>query len=104
MYFDVADGFYFNDPQSVILSIDYFNEGSGSIFVEYDAACATNWRTETIYKQLPIAVQSNTKTWKTTSVTLTDATFAGHKNNLMDFRIAGYETPLIINRITISEK
>lgn len=104
MYFDVDDGFYFNSPQPIEITIRYFDEGSGTIYLEYDTAtCASDWNVETMYKQIPIVTQGDSRIWKTASITLDDATFAGHQNGFSDFRIAGYETPLIISQVTINK-
>lgn len=105
MYFDVDDGFYFNTPQPVEITIRYFDEGvGGTIYLEYDSApCATDWDAATMYKQVPIVIQGNSLKWKTATIRVDDATFAGHQNGYYDFRIAGYETPLIISQVTITK-
>jgi hypothetical protein len=46
---------------------------------------------------------TNTGAWRTASITLTDATFAGHQNGFNDFRIANYEAPLILNEVLVSK-
>lgn len=105
LYFEVDDGFYFNTPHEIEITIKFFDEGVGTIYIEYDSApCASNWFAETMYKQVPVITQSNSKTWRTATITLTDATFTGHQNGFSDFRIAGYETPLIISQIKITKK
>lgn len=105
LYFEVDDGFYFNTPQEIEITIRYFDEGAGTIYLDYDSApCASNWLAETMYRSVPIASQTNSGIWKTATITLADATFAGHQNGFSDFRIAGYETPLIIGQVKITRK
>jgi len=104
MYFNVDDGYYFNIPTAVEITIRYFDQGQGTIYIEYDtAACASDWQAESMYKQVPIVTLTNTGTWRTASITLTDATFAGHQNGFNDFRVANYEAPLILNEVSISK-
>ncbi|MGB8981459.1 MAG: DUF5010 domain-containing protein [Anaerolineales bacterium] len=105
LYFNVDDGFYFNTPQQIELTIRYFDEGHGTIYLDYDAAaCASDWDVASMYKNVPIVSLSNSKSWRTASIIIHDATFTGHQNGYSDFRLASYEVPQIINQVTITKK
>jgi hypothetical protein len=105
MYFYVDDGFYFNTPQPIDVTITYFDEGQGTIHFEYDSApCASNWSVASMYRSIPMVELSDTKTWQTVTLTVTDATFAGHQNGFSDFRIAGPTSAMVLGNVTITKK
>ncbi|MEQ4481912.1 glycoside hydrolase family 55 protein [Cohnella silvisoli] len=79
-YFNVDDAYLFDDPSyDVQVSVDYYDEGNGSMVLQYDAQSAA-------FKDAPLFTYSDTKTWKTHSFSLKDAKFANRTNG-GDFRL-----------------
>jgi len=82
-YFDVSDSFaYQGNKLDLYIKIDYYDTGSGSLILEYDA-------TGSIYKNGGSVALSGTDTWKQHAYHVTDAYFGNRQNNGADFRIAG---------------
>lgn len=79
-YFDVDDDYLFdNADQDVYVTVEYFDSGSGSMKLQYDARSAE-------FKDAPEFSYRNTNTWKTHTFKLGDAKFANRNNN-GDFRL-----------------
>jgi hypothetical protein len=79
-YFDVDDEYLFNNvDQDVYVTVEYFDSGSGSMKLQYDAKSAE-------FKDAPEFSYKNTNTWKTHTFKLGDAKFANRNNN-GDFRL-----------------
>ena len=105
LYFRVDDGFYFNRPQDVRIDVTYFDEGTQPIYLDYDAApCASAWNAETMYKRTTLASASDTKTWKTASIVLRDATFTDHQNQAADFHLVALDgQPLTVGSVAVTK-
>ena len=69
LYFAVDRNIISSNEKNVTLEITYFDEGTGSVILQYNAVGGV------IAKQLAIASLENTNTWKTAVVQLTDAAF-----------------------------
>lgn len=79
-YFDVDDKYLFdNKDQDVYVTVEYFDSGSGTMKLQYDAHSAE-------FKDAPEFSYKNTNTWKTHTFKLGDAKFANRNNN-GDFRL-----------------
>lgn len=66
---------------NLIVKITYFDEGTGSIAFQYNAASSD-------YRHMTFAL-SNSKKYISATIALTDAAFAGRQNGGADFRVAG---------------
>ncbi len=69
LYFAVDRNIISSNEKNVTLEITYFDEGAGSVILQYNAVGGV------IAKQQTIASLENTNTWKTAVVQLTDAAF-----------------------------
>jgi hypothetical protein len=102
LYFQVDNGFYFNQPRPVTLSITYFDEGYQPVSIDYDTAqCGSTFNAGKMYRRIDLATRGNTLTWKTAKIQISNATFAGNQNGGADFRLATGTSPLIINEVRI---
>ncbi|OPH55988.1 hypothetical protein BC351_29270 [Paenibacillus ferrarius] len=80
LYMNVDDSFlYNNQDQDVYVTVEYFDQGNGSIALQYDADSAA-------FKSAPLFTYTNTNKWRTTTFKLSDAKFANRANGA-DFRI-----------------
>lgn len=104
LYFSVDDGFYFNTPQKVRITVNYFDNGYEPIFLQYDTApCGSAFDIPRMYKETLLVKRHNSKSWQTASIEISDATFAGNENFSSDFRLATLYSPLIISDIKIDK-
>ncbi|MBW7460664.1 S-layer protein, partial [Paenibacillus sepulcri] len=79
-YMDVDDTYLHDtNDQNVQVTVEYFDEGSGKMVLQYDAESAA-------FKDAPLFTYTDTKTWKTHTFDLTDARFANRTNGA-DFRL-----------------
>ncbi|WP_435169714.1 S-layer homology domain-containing protein [Paenibacillus glycanilyticus] len=79
-YFDVSDSYLFdNEDQDVFVTVEYYDSGSGSMKLQYDAQSAA-------FKDAPEFTYTNTNTWKKHTFKLGDAKFANGTNG-GDFRL-----------------
>lgn len=104
LYFSVDDSFYLNEQQPIQLTIRYFDEGFGSIYLDYDTAtCGADFNPNTMYKRIGIAYLNNSLSWKFVTITLNDASFANNENNRSDFRLTTSGPPLNISTVEIKK-
>ena len=81
-YFAVFDSYAFQGSRpNVWISFDYYDTGTGSLTMQYDA-------TSSNYKNGPTVTFTNSNTWKSVAWNVTDAYFGNRQNNGADFRIA----------------
>ena len=85
MYFRLTDESLRNGKaRSVEISVEYFDEGSGRVVLQYDSLEETQAGRA---KSLVLATLSGAKTWKTATVAIPDARFGG-RCGAADFRFA----------------
>ena len=72
MYFDIDDGYLFDIHERVRLNVTYYDSGTDSFEVHYDAWSDPN-------KLAGVVQKSNTGQWKTVSWELTDARFGNRQ-------------------------
>ena len=105
LYFRVDDGFYFNAPVPIRIDVTYYDEGTQSLLLQYDAApAASAWDADTMYRLVEVGALSDTRRWKTASIELRDARFCGHQNGGSDFRLAAPEGhPLTVSKVVVTK-
>ncbi|MFC5648227.1 glycosyl hydrolase family 28-related protein [Paenibacillus solisilvae] len=81
MYMNVKDDYLYDNPNhdDVYVTVEYYDQGSGSIVLQYDADSAA-------FKDAPLFNYKNSGQWKTYTYKLSDANFANRTNG-SDFRI-----------------
>ncbi|UWE11743.1 discoidin domain-containing protein [Actinacidiphila bryophytorum] len=82
-YMNADDGTYYDNRDPVAVSIDYFDQGSGSIQLEYDSPGDT---IPQMFKKSPLFTYGDSGTWKTHTFLLDDAILTNRSNG-SDFRI-----------------
>ncbi|RKP53242.1 S-layer protein [Cohnella endophytica] len=81
LYMNVDDGYlYDNSDKDVYVTVEYYDQGSGSFALQYDAESAP-------FKDSSLFTYKNTGLWKSHTFKLSDAKFANRTNG-GDFRIA----------------
>ena len=104
IYFQVDNGFYFNQPALITLSVTYFDEGYEPLGMDYDTApCGSGFDEGKMYRRIDLARRGNTLTWKTATVQISNASFAGNQNYGADFRLVTGASPLTISEIRIEK-
>ncbi len=104
LYFQVDNGFYFNQSQPVVITVTYFDEGYDPIEINYDTAqCGSVFNPDTMYRSVRLVTRSNTLTWKTAVINISHATFAGNQNWASDFRLVTGLTPLTITEVRVEK-
>jgi serine/threonine-protein kinase len=101
LYFGVDDDFYFDSPQNIEVLIEYFDNGDEWIGLNYDALPAGSPENPRGYTGVDLVQREDSQTWKTASVVVGDATFAGHQHGVWDFRLATGLTPLTVRYVEI---
>ena len=95
LYFDVNDSFLFDADDSgsisprLRLTFEYWDEGRDPIIIQYDATAngeAINNRDTPGYTVATSFSRTDTRTWKTATVTLTHPRFANRENGGADLR------------------
>lgn len=80
-YFKVDDALILSTDSKLIFDITYFDNGTDNFSFQYNA-------TSNKYKPVTIS-KTNSNTWITIRIGLTDAAFANLQNNQADFRFSG---------------
>jgi predicted alpha-1,2-mannosidase len=94
-YFDVNNTIVPGGHYQATVTIDYYDQGSGSWSMQYDS-------TSGAYKQSPSVAKTGTDTWKTATFTLDDAAFHNGENAGTDFRLANSGDTGTIGRVHVS--
>lgn len=104
LYFHVDDSFDFNDTNNITIYVEYFDEGSGPIFLDYDTIPhGISGDVSSMYKSTFLASRSDSYTWKNAQVTIGDARFGNHQHYNADFRLSTQQTPLTIRYVRIDK-
>jgi hypothetical protein len=82
IYFNIDDSIAHAGDYSATYTVAYFDQGTGSFQVQYDDGTSDPYRAAS--PNIPL---TNTGTWKTATVTATDAYFGGQQHSSADFRL-----------------
>lgn len=94
LYFTADRSIISSDEPNVTVMITYFDEGTGSVLLQYNALGGA------IAKQVTAANLTDSKTWKTAVVKLTDANFtAPPALTNSDFRITASSGEICISKV-----
>jgi predicted alpha-1,2-mannosidase len=94
-YFDIDNTVVPGGAYHATVTIDYFDHGTGSWSLQYDA-------TGNAYKSTPPVAKTGTDTWKTATFTVDDAAFHNGENGGTDFRLANNGDTGTIGRVHVS--
>ncbi|SHM11119.1 Ig-like domain-containing protein [Actinacidiphila paucisporea] len=81
IYFDVDDSVAHAGYYSATFTVSYYDQGTGSFSVQYDNGSSDP------YKSTAGIPLTGSNTWKTATVTATDAYFGGQQHSAADFRL-----------------
>jgi hypothetical protein len=81
IYFDIDDSIAHAGYYSATFTVSYYDQGSGSFAVQYDDG------TSNPYKSTASIPLTGTNTWKTATVSASDAYFGGKQHSAADFRL-----------------
>ncbi|GAA4587764.1 hypothetical protein GCM10023194_37660 [Planotetraspora phitsanulokensis] len=81
IYFDIDDSIAHAGFYSATFTISYYDQGSGSFAVHYDNGSSDP------YKSTASIPLTGTNTWKTATVSASDAYFGGKQHSAADFRL-----------------
>ncbi|GFJ81583.1 discoidin domain-containing protein [Phytohabitans houttuyneae] len=87
---NVADSYAYNTSDIVMVSVDYFDAGNGSLFLHYDSPGAT---IPEMFKASPALSYGDSQTWKTHDFVLDDAILTNRSNG-SDFRLTHDGSPV----------
>ncbi len=79
-YFDVDDSFIHAQRSAVDVTIEYFDEGNSSWWLEYDGI-------DLAFTDSSRVLSTDTQTWRTHTFAISDATFGNRQQSRHDFRI-----------------
>ncbi len=81
-YFRVDDATIPSTQNNLLFYITFYDEGTSTFNLQYNANDGTNYKSSTITK-------TGTNTWITVTIAITNASFRNAQNNISDFRISG---------------
>ena len=81
-YFNADDAAILSTQKNLIFYITFYDEGTSSISLQYNADDGNNYKSVSFSK-------TGTNTWITATVAITNASFRNAQNNKCDFRISG---------------
>ncbi|MDX3853851.1 discoidin domain-containing protein [Streptomyces sp. AK02-01A] len=100
-YMNVSDTFLYDTTDTVLVSVDYFDEGNGAFGLHYDSP---GDRIIDMFKPSDVFTHGDTKTWKTHTFALDDALMTNRSNG-SDFRLhtadSAVELKVAAVRITV---
>jgi hypothetical protein len=99
-YFSVKDPFYFDQHRRVQVTIDYLDEGTATVQLQYDSYDRTA-PLEGAYANAPGFAMANSGGVRTWSAVLENPRFANRQNSGGDFRVSVINGPLYIKRIRV---
>jgi hypothetical protein len=101
LYLNVADGYAYNTSDIVLVSVDYFDAGSGRLFLHYDSP---GDQLADEFKPSEVVSYGDSQTWRTHDFVLDDAILTNRTNG-SDFRITHDGSPVEIRvaavRVTV---
>jgi len=103
LYFDIADPYYYDHRGTITMQFTYWDAGREPIVVHYDRVSDAGSPADR-YRPCPQTVtRTDTKTWKTAILQLTEARCANGQNGGADFRFHSPNDDLAIREIEVSK-
>jgi hypothetical protein len=97
IYFNIDDSIAHAGDYSATFAVAYFDQGTGSFQVQFDDGSGDPYRAAT--PNIPL---TNTGTWKTATVTATDAYFGGQQHSSADFRLRNGGGQVTVHSVAVS--
>ena len=96
IYFSVNDSVAYEGDYSATFTVQYYDSGTGSFQVQYDDGTSNPYEAAT--PNIPL---TNTDTWKTATVTATDAYFGNEQNGGADFRLRNGSGQVTVHSVEV---
>ncbi|HEY7265136.1 MAG TPA: Ig-like domain-containing protein [Trebonia sp.] len=97
IYFNIDDSVAFAGDYSATFTVSYYDQGTGSFQVQYDDGSSDPYRAAT--PNIPL---TGTNTWKTATVTATDAYFGGKQHSAADFRLRNGSGQVTVHSVAVT--
>jgi Bacterial Ig-like domain/Bacterial Ig domain len=97
IYFNIDDSIAFAGDYSATFKVEYYDSGTGSFQVQYDNGTSNPYEAAT-----PSIPLTNTDTWKTATVTATDAYFGGEQHSAADFRLRNGSGQVTVHSVVVT--
>jgi len=97
IYFQVDKSVAYEGDYTVTFKIQYYDSGTGSFQVQYDDGSSNPYLAATPNIQL-----TNTDTWKTATVTGSNAYFGGLQNGSADFRLRNGNGQVTVHAVEVT--
>jgi hypothetical protein len=97
IYFNIDDSIAFAGDYSATFKVEYYDSGTGSFQVQYDNGTSNPYEAAT--PNIPL---TNTDTWKTATVTATDAYFGGEQHSAADFRLRNGSGQVTVHSVVVT--
>ena len=95
IYFDVDDSIAHAGYYTATFTLSYYDQGTGSFSVQYDNGGSDP------YKSTAGITLTGSNTWKTATVTATDAYFGGQQHSAADFRLRNGSGQLTVHSVAV---
>jgi len=96
IYFAVDQSIAYAGDYSATFTISYYDQGTGSFQVQYDNGTSNPYQAAT--PDIPL---TGTDTWKTATVTATDAYFGGLQHSGADFRLRNGSGQVTVHSVVV---
>ncbi len=96
VYFNIDDSIAHAGYYSATFTVSYFDQGNGSISVQYDNGSSDPYRSA---GSIPL---SGSNTWKTATVSASDAYFGGAQHSSADFRLRNGNGQVTVHSMVVS--
>jgi hypothetical protein len=96
IYFNIDDSIAHAGDYAATFTISYFDQGNGSFAVHYDDGSSDPYRSTA---SIPL---SNSNTWKTATVSASDAYFGGQEHSAADFRLRNGSGQVTVHSVVVS--
>jgi hypothetical protein len=96
IYFAINQSVAYAGDYSATFTISYYDQGTGSFQVQYDNGTSNPYEAAT--PNIPL---TNTDTWKTATVTATDAYFGGLQHSGADFRLRNGSGQVTVHSVVV---
>jgi Bacterial Ig-like domain len=97
IYFNVGDSIAYAGDYSATFKVLYYDQGTGSFQVQYDNGTSNPYEAAT--PNIPL---TGTGTWKTATVTATDAYFGGLQHSAADFRLRNGSGQVTVHSVEVT--
>lgn len=101
LYFVIDSSFKRRGAEDVDITIDYFDQGFGTLGLQFDATGSKKFRSPAYADTGTTISLWDTKEWKTATFRVRNASFKNSQNSGSDFRFVVQPPDLYVRRVTV---